>query len=72
MGYARRQASGGGPKEVVMVGVGSLGSQLRMDLAREGAFEWTIVDGDALFPHNMAPCAVANSATSHERPAMMN
>jgi hypothetical protein len=25
-----------------------------MDLAREGAFEWTVVDGDALLPHNMA------------------
>ena len=37
-----------------MIGAGSLGSQLGMNLAREGAFEWTIVDGDALLPHNMA------------------
>jgi hypothetical protein len=45
-------------RKVVMIGAGSLGSQLGMDLAREGAFEWTIVDGDALLPHNMGPpCA---------------
>lgn len=41
-------------RKAVMIGAGSLGSQLGMDLAREGAFEWTIVDGDALLPHNMA------------------
>jgi hypothetical protein len=41
-------------RKVVLIGAGSLGSQLGMDLAREGAFEWTIVDGDALLPHNMA------------------
>jgi hypothetical protein len=41
-------------RKTVMIGAGSLGSQLGMDLAREGAFEWTIVDGDALLPHNMA------------------
>jgi hypothetical protein len=41
-------------RKAVMIGAGSLGSQLGMDLAREGAFDWTIVDGDALLPHNMA------------------
>jgi hypothetical protein len=41
-------------RKVVIIGAGSLGSQLGMDLAREGAFEWTVVDGDALLPHNMA------------------
>jgi Prokaryotic E2 family A/ThiF family/Prokaryotic homologs of the JAB domain len=41
-------------RKVVMIGAGSLGSQLAMDLAREGAFQWTVVDGDALLPHNMA------------------
>lgn len=41
-------------RKVVLIGAGSLGSQLGMDLAREGAFEWTVVDGDALLPHNMA------------------
>ncbi|UGY17981.1 ThiF family adenylyltransferase [Bradyrhizobium septentrionale] len=41
-------------RKVVLIGAGSLGSQLAMDLAREGAFEWTVVDGDALLPHNMA------------------
>jgi hypothetical protein len=41
-------------RKVVLIGAGSLGSQLGMNLAREGAFEWTVVDGDALLPHNMA------------------
>ncbi|SFN37991.1 integrative and conjugative element protein, VC0181 family [Bradyrhizobium sp. Rc3b] len=41
-------------RKVVLIGAGSLGSQLAMDLARQGAFEWTVVDGDALLPHNMA------------------
>lgn len=41
-------------RKVVLIGAGSLGSQLAVDLAREGAFEWTVVDGDALLPHNMA------------------
>lgn len=41
-------------RKAVMIGAGSLGSQLGLDLAREGAFTWTIVDGDALLPHNMA------------------
>ncbi len=41
-------------RKAVLVGAGSLGSQLGIGLAREGAFEWTVVDGDALLPHNMA------------------
>jgi len=41
-------------RKVVLIGAGSLGSQLGMDLAREGAYEWNVVDSDALLPHNLA------------------
>ena len=37
----------------VIVGAGSLGSQLSLNLAREGRFVWTVVDEDHLLPHNL-------------------
>jgi proteasome lid subunit RPN8/RPN11 len=41
-------------RRAVLIGAGSLGSQLSLDLAREGAFAWTVVDDDYLLPHNFA------------------
>jgi hypothetical protein len=41
-------------RRAVLVGAGALGSQLAVDLAREGAFSWTVVDQDFLMPHNLA------------------
>ncbi|SDO86751.1 JAB domain-containing protein [Filomicrobium insigne] len=41
-------------RRAVLVGAGALGSQLALDLAREGAFEWSVVDSDRLMPHNLA------------------
>jgi hypothetical protein len=41
------------PRRVVLVGAGSLGSAIAETLAREGFFRWTIVDDDALLPHNI-------------------
>lgn len=41
-------------RRAVLVGAGALGSQLALDLAREGAFRWSVVDGDRLMPHNLA------------------
>ena len=41
-------------RPAVLVGAGSLGSQLSLNLAREGLFNWTVVDGDHLLPHNCA------------------
>jgi integrative and conjugative element protein (TIGR02256 family) len=41
-------------RSVVMIGAGSLGSQLANNLVREGAFSWTIVDDDHVLPHNLA------------------
>ena len=39
-------------RKAVLVGAGSLGSQLSVNLAREGALTWTVVDCDILLPHN--------------------
>lgn len=40
-------------RRVVLVGAGSLGSQLSLNLAREGRFVWTVVDQDFILPHNI-------------------
>jgi integrative and conjugative element protein (TIGR02256 family) len=49
---AGRQAAD--DRRAVLIGAGSIGSQLAMNLAREGYFRWTIVDDDRLMPHNLA------------------
>lgn len=41
-------------RRAVLVGAGALGSQIGIDLAREGAFSWSVVDQDFLLPHNLA------------------
>ncbi len=41
-------------RHAVLVGAGSLGSQLAVNLAREGMFVWTVVDDDNILPHNLA------------------
>lgn len=41
-------------KKIVAVGVGALGSQAFMNLARSGYGEWTTIDPDGLLPHNLA------------------
>lgn len=48
---AGRQAD---TRKAVLVGAGSLGSQLALGLAREGCFAWTVIDDDHLLPHNLA------------------
>ena len=40
-------------RRVVLIGAGSLGSQLSLNLAREGRFVWTVVDQDYILPHNL-------------------
>jgi integrative and conjugative element protein (TIGR02256 family) len=47
----------------ILIGAGSLGSQLAISLAREGSYRWTIVDEDVLLPHNFARHALFPSAT---------
>ncbi len=41
-------------RRAVLVGAGALGSQIAMNMAREGIFSWTVVDNDYLLPHNLA------------------
>jgi hypothetical protein len=41
-------------RRAVLVGGGALGSQIAINLAREGAFSWTVVDSDYLLPYNLA------------------
>ncbi|AGT07395.1 hypothetical protein JCM7686_0284 [Paracoccus aminophilus JCM 7686] len=41
-------------RRCVLIGAGSLGSQVAINLAREGRFQWTIIDDDHLMPHNLA------------------
>ncbi|SHH42081.1 ThiF family adenylyltransferase [Bradyrhizobium erythrophlei] len=41
-------------RKAVMVGAGSIGSNLSEALVREGRFDWTVVDKDYLLPHNLA------------------
>lgn len=49
-------------RQIVMVGAGSLGSQLATTLVREGAYKWTILDHDSLLPHNLARHALPATA----------
>lgn len=48
-------------RAAVMIGAGALGSQVAINLAREGRFRWTLVDNDALLPHNLARHALFSS-----------
>ncbi|CAN7387128.1 ThiF family adenylyltransferase [Pararhizobium sp. LjRoot235] len=41
-------------RRAVLIGAGSLGSVMAELLTREGFFEWTVVDDDALLPHNLS------------------
>jgi len=47
---------------IAAVGMGALGSQLFLNLARAGYGEWTLIDDDILFPHNLARHALMGSA----------
>ena len=41
-------------RRTVLVGAGAIGSQIADNLAREGRFEWTVIDDDHVLPHNLA------------------
>jgi proteasome lid subunit RPN8/RPN11 len=49
-------------RRTVLVGAGSLGSQLALNLGREGRFDWSVVDGDVVLPHNLARHGLLNEA----------
>jgi integrative and conjugative element protein (TIGR02256 family) len=38
---------------VVAIGLGALGSQVLVNLVREGYGEWTLIDNDIVLPHNL-------------------
>lgn len=44
----------GSLKNIFQIGVGALGSQIAINLARMGWGKWTFLDKDTLFPHNLA------------------
>lgn len=48
------------PVNIVLVGVGALGSQLFLNCARMGFGQWTLIDNDFLLPHNLARHAISN------------
>lgn len=44
---------------IVAIGAGALGSQVILNLARQGFGTWTVVDHDLLLPHNLARHALS-------------
>jgi Prokaryotic E2 family A/Prokaryotic homologs of the JAB domain len=40
-------------RRVTLVGAGTVGSHVAANLAREGRFNWGVIDGDYLLPHNI-------------------
>ena len=52
-------------RKVVLIGAGAIGSHLADDLAREGRFSWTIIDGDRLLPHNLARHVACGDQVRH-------
>jgi integrative and conjugative element protein (TIGR02256 family) len=48
---------------IAAIGVGALGSQMVVNLARCGYGRWTLIDGDDFLPHNGARHALSGDAT---------
>ena len=55
----------GATPDMVAVGVGALGSQVLTNLVRSGYGRWTLVDEDALQPHNLARHALGAEYVGH-------
>lgn len=53
--------------KVVAVGAGALGSQVALNLVRSAHGEWTVVDDDLLFPHNLARHALPGDAQGYPK-----
>lgn len=59
-------------KHAAIVGLGSIGSQIAVNLAREGAFDQlTLIDGDRLLPHNLARHVLTSDSVSHLKSSEM-
>lgn len=59
--------SGAVDKNIVAVGLGSLGSQVQMNLMRSGFGLWTLIDNDLLLPHNLVRHAQDGFALGHHK-----
>ncbi len=57
-------------QRIVAIGAGAIGSQVALNLARMGCGFWTIVDHDALMPHNLARHALMSDAVIGRNKAM--
>ena len=62
---------GQSPVTVVAIGVGSLGSQVCLNLARAGWGQWTYVDDDYLLPHNLARHALPSFGVGMAKASML-
>lgn len=56
---------------IVAVGVGALGSQVIMNLARSGTGTWKLIDDDILMPHNVTRHALSSSAIGFKKSTAM-
>lgn len=54
MGARQNRLSTTDSRNITAIGLGALGSQVFMNLIRAGQGEWTLIDKDTLFPHNLA------------------
>ncbi len=54
-------------KKIVGVGAGALGSQVVLNLVRSAFGEWTLIDDDLLFPHNLARHALDGHAQGYPK-----
>lgn len=57
--------------QVIAVGVGALGSQVCLNLARAGWGQWTYVDEDYLLPHNLARHALPSFCVGMAKASML-
>ncbi len=54
-------------RRIMAIGVGALGSQVIPILVREGYGEWTVVDEDRLFPHNLVRHGLTKRAVGYAK-----
>lgn len=58
-------------QRIVGIGLGTLGSQVFMNLVRAGFGVWTLVDSDQLLPHNVARHELDGSWVGHSKALAM-
>ncbi len=56
----------------VLIGVGSLGSQVFMNLIRMGIGKWHIVDNDGLYPHNLVRHILPGNFIGYPKAEILN